>query len=135
MLKDDERKPDAPAGAAGRYTRLGASAFINGELSGDEDVTIEGRFQGKINLERHNLTIARGARVEAEVSVKNLVLQGELTGNARATEKVLVTETGQMKGDVAASRISIMDGAQFRGMIKMEKPGAASPQPPTPPQS
>ena len=123
MFKDDEnaKRQDSEPGTGGRSTRVGPSAAVQGEISGDEDVTIEGRLQGKISLDKHTLTIARGARVEAEIRVKNLILHGELSGNATALERVLISETGRMKGDITAARISIMDGAQFRGSIKMEK--------------
>lgn len=126
MLKDDSQNRRPEPGAAGGPTRLGPGAVVQGEISGGEDFVIEGRFQGKISLERNDLTIARGARVEAEIRVRNLTLHGELTGNVTAGERVVLAESARMKGDVTTARISITDGAQFRGSIKMEKAPAAA---------
>ncbi len=124
MLKDEKQSPapDAPTDARAT-TRIGPAAAAQGEITGDEDVLIEGRFLGKINVTR-DLVIARGGRVEGDVAVKNLTLYGELAGNAVARERVTIMETGRMKGDVVAARVSINDGAQFRGGIRMERPGA-----------
>ena len=123
MTKDETpAKPPAPqqAGLHG-LTKVGPASFVNGSLEGHEDAVIEGRFQGKISLPAHALTVARGAKVEAEVRVRNLVLHGELTGTVAASERVMISETARMNGDVQTSRISIANGAQFKGGIKIEK--------------
>lgn len=124
MPKDEKTipSPAAPSDTQAA-TRIGPAAAAQGEITGDEDVLIEGRFQGKINLTR-DLVIARSGRVEGDISVKNLTLYGELAGNAVARERVTIMETGRMKGDVVAARVSINDGAQFRGGIKMERAGS-----------
>jgi len=124
-------KNDPPAGSgvaaaetrSGAPTRLGPAVVIQGELTGSEPVLIEGRFQGKISLSR-DLTIAHGARVAAEVRATNVLIYGEVAGNVFATERVVIMETGQVRGDITAPRVSINDGAQFRGGIKMEKAAA-----------
>ncbi len=123
MLKTDH--PAGPGLGPGEprstgTTQLGPGITIQGELTGTEPVLVEGRFQGKIALGR-DLTIAKGARVEAEVRATNVLIYGELVGNVFATERAVIMETGQVKGDITAARVSINDGAQFRGSIKMEK--------------
>ena len=126
MLKtDDAGRAGAAAGEtrSGEPTRLGPAVAIQGELTGSEPVLIEGRFQGKIALSR-DLTIAKGARVEAEVRATNVLIYGEVVGNVFAAERVVIMETGQVRGDITAARVSINDGAQFRGGIKMEKAAA-----------
>jgi cytoskeletal protein CcmA (bactofilin family) len=124
MLKEEKPLPSPSAPPDARaVTRIGPAAAAQGEITGDEDILIEGRFQGKINVTR-DLVIARGGRVEGDVTVKNLTLYGELAGNAVARERVTIMETGRMKGDVVAARVSINDGAQFRGGIRMERAGS-----------
>ena len=102
-------------------TKLGPANFFNGTLEGQEDTVIEGRFQGRISLPSNTLTVGRGAKVEAEVKVRSLTLLGELTGPVEA-ERVVISETARMSGDIRTVRISISNGAQFKGGIKIEKP-------------
>lgn len=103
-------------------TKVGPASFFNGHLEGHEDVMIEGRYQGKISLPANVLTVGRGAKVEAEVRVRSLVLHGELSGTVAASERVMISETARMNGDIQTARISISNGAQFKGGIKIEKP-------------
>ncbi len=93
-----------------------------GDISGDGDMVIEGLVAGRIDLGRHDLVVEKGGRVEADVRARNVTIHGEVTGNVQAAEKVFISETGWMKGDIAAAVISILAGARFRGSIKMERP-------------
>ena len=104
-----------------RTARLGPSLFLNGELSGNEDMIIEGRFQGKINLRNSNLLIGPEGKVEADIQVKNITIRGNVKGNIFASGKVFISEEARMNGNINASVISVMDGAQFKGSVKMEK--------------
>jgi cytoskeletal protein CcmA (bactofilin family) len=100
-------------------TKLGSTTTLTGDLESHEDILLEGRVKGRITLPSGTLTIARGAKVEAEIRVRSLVLHGELTGNVFAGERVVISESGRMKGDIAAPKIAISSGAQFKGGIKM----------------
>jgi cytoskeletal protein CcmA (bactofilin family) len=102
-------------------TKLGATSSFDGTLEGHEDTLIEGRFKGRIAIPSGSLTVGRGAKVEADVKVRVLNLLGELTGNVTAADRVIVTETARLNGDVRTPRISIANGAQFKGGIKIEK--------------
>lgn len=106
---------------------IGKSIIINGELSGSEDLTIEGRVEGKIELRNHVLTIGANGRITAQVTAKAIVVFGHVTGNLTATEKVDIRETGSVEGDIVAPRVAIADGSHFRGSIDMQKQGAAKP--------
>jgi cytoskeletal protein CcmA (bactofilin family) len=88
-------------------------------LTGDEDLTIEGRVEGKIDLKEHNLTIGPNGRIQAEISAKSVRVQGEVNGNVAAGEKVELAETGRVIGDIVAPRIVIADGARFKGSVDM----------------
>jgi cytoskeletal protein CcmA (bactofilin family) len=117
--------PSKPAASepphGGGQTRLGSTSVFKGTLQGHEDTVIEGQFQGRIILPSSSLTIGRGAKVEAEVEVRTLNLQGELTGAVAAANLVMISETARMNGDVRTAKISISSGAQFKGGIKIEK--------------
>jgi len=97
-------------------TIIGESIVINGNLNGDEDLTVRGRVEGTITLTRHLLVEASGV-VKAEVQVKSCVISGALVGNVTATESIEITKEGRMVGDIAAPRVVIHDGAGFRGRI------------------
>jgi cytoskeletal protein CcmA (bactofilin family) len=100
---------------------IGKSIVINGELSGSEDLTIEGRVDGKIELKDHILTVGSNGRIKAQVSAKAIVVLGQVTGNLNATEKVDIKDTGSVEGDIVAPRVAIADGSHFKGSIDMQK--------------
>lgn len=100
---------------------LGQTFVCTGQITGQEDLLIKGTFKGIIRLKNHSLVIDKNARVEADIIAGNVSLAGDLTGNIRATGTVFVSAEGKMKGDIIAAKVSIQDGAQFRGSIKMEK--------------
>ena len=108
---------------------IGKSVIIKGELSGSEDLTIEGQVEGKIELRQNVLTIGPNARIKASVFAKTVVIQGEVHGNVTASERVEIRDSGSVDGDLSAPRVAISDGAHFRGSIDMQKQGgqAASP--------
>jgi len=106
---------------------IGKSVVIKGELSGSEDLTIEGQVDGKIELRQNILTIGPNGRIKAEIFAKAVVVQGEVVGNITATEKVDIRDAGSVDGDLAAPRIAIADGAHFRGSIDMKREGGAKP--------
>ena len=103
---------------------IGKSVVIKGELSGSEDLTIEGTVEGKIELRQNVLTIGPNAKIKAQVFAKSVIVQGEVHGNITATEKVDLRESGSMDGDVVSPRVAISEGAHFRGSIDMQKAGA-----------
>jgi cytoskeletal protein CcmA (bactofilin family) len=104
-----------------KISRVGASLSFNGALNGQEDIVIEGQFQGKIDLKNHNLKVEQGGKVKANIQVKNITIIGEVDGNIYASGKVFISKEGQLRGDIFAPRISIADGAQFKGSVKMKE--------------
>ncbi len=99
-------------------TIIGANTVVNGNLEGDEDLTIEGRVEGTINLSR-TVTIEINGVVHANINVRNAVISGILVGNVEAEDSVHVTEEGRVMGDIRAPRVILVDGASFRGSIDM----------------
>jgi cytoskeletal protein CcmA (bactofilin family) len=98
---------------------LGATIDIKAELTGNEDLVIEGKFKGKIDIKNNDLTIESNANVNAEIQARNITIRGRVKGNILASGKVYIEKEGQMVGDIAAARISIVEGAQFKGSMKM----------------
>lgn len=104
---------------------LGASTLIKGELTGNEDLTIDGRVEGRIDLKQHRLTIGPGGKITADIQAKYVTIQGEVQGNITAQEMVEIQPGGKLRGDIITPRVSIMDGAFFKGSVEMEKTAAA----------
>jgi cytoskeletal protein CcmA (bactofilin family) len=100
---------------------IGKSVFIKGELTGDEDLTIEGRVEGKIELKDHNLVIGPNGKINAEINAKNVTVIGSVVGNISASEVVEIKSSGSVMGDIKSVRISIADGAHFKGSVDMQK--------------
>ena len=100
---------------------IGKSVVIKGELSGSEDLTIEGQVEGKIELRQNVLTIGPNGKIKAQVFAKSIIVQGEVTGDITATERVDIRDNGSVDGDLSAPRVAIADGAHFRGSIDMQR--------------
>lgn len=111
---------------------IGKSVVIKGELSGSEDLTIEGHVEGRIELKDNILTIGANAKIRAEVFAKTVIVLGEITGNVTASEKVDIRDNGSVDGDITSPRVAIAEGAHFRGSVDMQRSGgkpAAAGQP------
>jgi cytoskeletal protein CcmA (bactofilin family) len=98
-------------------TILGQSIVLHGEMSGKEDLLIEGQLEGTINLPDHCVTVGSHGEVKAEVHARQVVILGALTGNITASEKIEIRKTGQVVGDLVAAAVAIEDGAYFKGSI------------------
>ena len=122
--------PAARADVARRSERdvvnIGKSIVIKGELSGSEDLTVEGHVEGKIELRQNTLTIGPNAKIKAQILAKVVVIQGEVHGQITATDKIEIRDAGSVDGDLSAPRVAIADGAQFRGSIDMQRPAVAA---------
>ena len=110
---------------------IGKSVIIKGELSGSEDLTIEGQVEGKIELRQNVLTIGANGKIKAQVFAKAIIVQGEVHGNITASERVDIRDNGSVDGDLSAPRVAIADGAHFRGSIDMQGKGTATAKPAT----
>ena len=107
---------------------IGKSVVIKGELTGSEDLTIEGHVEGKIELRQNVLTIGPNGKIKAQVFAKSVIVLGEVTGNVTASDKVDIRDNGSVDGDIISPRVAIAEGAHFRGSVDMQRKGAA-PQP------
>jgi cytoskeletal protein CcmA (bactofilin family) len=115
--KDNQSYPDRTS--PNKTAILGATINTNAQLIGNEDLIIEGKYTGKIDIKNNDLTVERHAKVEAEIQARNITIKGHVKGNIHASGKVYIEKEGHMVGDIAAARISIVEGAQFKGSMKM----------------
>ena len=99
---------------------IGASICFNGELSGDEDFVIQGKVEGKINLANNNLTVGENGRIRADIVARMIVIEGQLDGDLFGKEKVIIRNTGRVNGNITSPRVTLEDGAKYKGSIEMD---------------
>ena len=110
-----------------KVASIGKSLHVKGELTGNEDLVIEGTVEGKITLSGFSVTIGQTGRVAAEIHAKSVVVGGQVKGNINADERFEVAATGSMVGDVRSPRVVLADGAKFKGSVDMDtKPASAA---------
>ncbi len=100
---------------------IGKSVIVKGELSGSEDLYLDGEVEGSIELRGHNLTIGPNGRVRANVQAKDVVIHGKVDGNVRGSDRVELKKSAVLNGDISTQRIVIEDGAFFKGAIDIQK--------------
>ena len=108
------------AGRGGDAAVIGRSIQINGDLRGDEDLRIEGNVSGTVNLRNSTLTIGKGGKVNAGVYAKSIAVDGETKGDLYATDSVSVHVNARVQGNIIAPKVSIEEGAHFKGSIEMD---------------
>ena len=119
----------SPSSASGvipnsEQATIGKSLVVKGEVSGSESLYIDGKVEGAINLAGNRVTVGRNGQVAANISAREIVVLGKVRGNCQASDRVDIRSEGSLTGDVIAARISIEDGAFFKGGIDIRKPGA-----------
>jgi cytoskeletal protein CcmA (bactofilin family) len=116
-------EPASRAGvAAGDQAIISKGLFVKGEISGTESLYIDGKVEGSISLPGNRVTVGRNGQVGANVTAREVVVLGKVKGNVTATDRVDIRAEGALSGDVTAARISIEDGAFFKGGIDIRKP-------------
>lgn len=106
--------------------RLGASIQIKGEVNGTEDLQIDGIVDGPIRLKGHELTVGSAAQLNSEIHAGDVIAYGKITGNVHARGRVDIRKDGSITGDISSARISIEDGAYFKGRIEIDPTKAAN---------
>ncbi|MEE8348566.1 MAG: polymer-forming cytoskeletal protein [Acidobacteriota bacterium] len=121
--KDENPKPKSPPLGKSPIEQLkeqaviGPSTSIKGELSGEEDLMIQGRVEGKIDLKKNNVTVGRKGHIKGDIYGKIISIEGEVQGNLFGEEKVVIRESGVVHGNMRTPRFSLEDGANFKGSI------------------
>jgi cytoskeletal protein CcmA (bactofilin family) len=112
---------------SGEFAHIGRSVVVKGELSGSEDLYIDGQVEGTIELRQNSLTIGPHGQVKANVSAKDVVVQGKLEGNIHASERAQLSKTAVAVGDITTQRVAIEEGAFFKGKVDIQRDGAKTP--------
>jgi cytoskeletal protein CcmA (bactofilin family) len=129
------RRPVVGAATAGEgrpVVSIGKSIVMKGELSGSEDLAVDGTVEGTIELRDNVLIIGPNGRVKAQVFAKAVIVSGTVNGDITASERIDIREEGSVDGNIVSPRVAIADGAHFRGSVDVQKKGAqgGKPQPP-----
>ncbi len=128
-----ERAPAEPVREAplrgGGIATIGKSVMVKGQISGSEDLYIDGEVEGTVELRDNNITVGPNGRLNANVHAKDIVVLGRVKGNVRATERLEIRKSGSLVGDIITARVVIEDGAYFKGSIDIQKPGAVKEAP------
>jgi cytoskeletal protein CcmA (bactofilin family) len=120
---------------------IGKGLFIKGEITGSESLFIDGKVEGSVTLPGNRVTVGRNGQVSASITAREIVVLGKVRGNITASDRVDIRAEGALTGDVTATRISIEDGAFFKGGIELRKADAkptaatAAPEPAKPTQT
>ena len=115
-----------PSTTSGGTARLGGSLHVKGEITGNEDLHIDGSVEGLVQLEDRKLTVGASAKVTADIIAREVVVYGNVKGNLRARDRIEIKKDGSVVGDLTTARIMIEDGASFKGSIEIDKTGDAS---------
>lgn len=120
------RSEPARAGSVGSPANIGRSITIKGDISGSEDLHIQGSVDGSVNLKEHNVTITPEGRVKADVRGLTITVQGQVEGDLFGGEQVILHPSCRVSGNITAPRVALEDGANFRGTIDMEANSSGS---------
>ncbi len=104
----------------GRVSTLGASISIRGDLSGSEDLRIEGAIEGTVKLPKYRVVVADSGRIKADIHSRSICVEGEVKGNLNGEEEVIIRPSGKLEGNITAPSVTLENGAKFRGSIDME---------------
>ena len=107
--------------SSGSIARLGASLHVKGEISGNEDLHIDGSVEGRVQLGDRKLTVGAGAKLTGDVVAREVVVYGSVKGNFRARDRIEIKKDGSVVGDLTTARILIEDGAYFKGSIEIDR--------------
>jgi cytoskeletal protein CcmA (bactofilin family) len=105
------------------FAHIGKSVIIKGELSGSEDLYVDGQVEGSIELAGNRLIIGPHGQVRARVNAKGVIVQGKLEGNIQASERVELAKSAILVGDIATQRVAIEEGAYFKGKVDIQREG------------
>ena len=124
--KEENSKPESPplgkspVDQLREWAIIGPSIRIKGTLSGKEDLIIQGRVEGKIDLKKNNITVDKSGSIKGDIYGKSITLEGEVEGNLFGEKRIVLQPSGVVRGDMRAPAINLEEGAKFKGNIAME---------------
>ncbi|MDM3870320.1 polymer-forming cytoskeletal protein [Porticoccus sp. W117] len=111
---------------------IGSTIHIKGDISGGENLVIDGKVDGTIDLSSHELSVGKSGTVKADITAKTVRIDGEVQGDISGHEKVTVSKSGNVRGNIVAPRVTLEDGAKFKGSIDMDPGNGAVAAPKAP---
>lgn len=134
-LRTETREDETPRGGEpADMANIGKSISIKGDVTGDEDTVIEGRVEGRVELSNHHLTVGPNGDVKGEISAKQVTVVGKVAGNITATERIELSDSGRVDGDLLSPRLLVQEGAQLNGEVSMKPVAAPLAKPAEPPK-
>jgi cytoskeletal protein CcmA (bactofilin family) len=118
------RSTGNPAEPRKEGATIGPSISIKGDLTGGEDLIIQGQVEGKIDLKQNNVTVGKSGRIKADIYGRVITIEGEVEGNLYGEEQIFLRQSGSVRGNIVAPRVSLEDGSKFKGSIDMEPKSA-----------
>jgi len=112
--------PASTPASSGRAALIGPGITVNGDISGDENLVIEGKVEGTVRLDHNQVEVGQTGRVNADITAKVIKIAGEVRGDITGTEKVIISRSGNVHGNIVAPRMTLEDGAIFKGSIDMD---------------
>ena len=120
----DRAEKSGPTQTSG--ATIGSSITVKGEVSGDEDLLIQGRIEGSVDLKEQVVTVGEEGHVQADIEGRVVMVEGHVEGNLQASEQIVLKSSARVQGDIKAPRVVLEDGAAFRGMVDMGEPSRDS---------
>ena len=117
---------ERPARSAREAAIIGPSITIRGDVTGDEDLMIQGKIEGTVKLKQHNVAVGPDGKVDASIHARMVTVEGEVTGDLHGAEQVVLRKTARVQGNIQAPRVTLEDGARFRGGIDMGEAGSGA---------
>ncbi|MCP4200679.1 MAG: polymer-forming cytoskeletal protein [bacterium] len=123
-------RPQAPSQAS----VIGASIRIKGDLTGQENLLIQGQLEGEVRLKSNNVTVGKDGRIRADIYGRSVYVEGEVKGHLFGEQEVVIRASGKVQGDIVSPRVVLENGSNFKGSIDMEPAAAAQPEAPAKPK-
>ncbi len=123
----EKTRPKDAAGARESAT-IGPSINIKGDVTGDEDLMIQGRIEGTVTLKQHNVVVGPEGQVRASIHGRSVTVEGTVVGDLRGEEQVVLRKAASVEGNIQAPRVTLEDGASFKGGIDMGDTRGAQPK-------
>lgn len=117
-------RPSAPSAGGSRPSTIGPSLRIQGDLTGSEDLRIEGTIKGTIRVDKQSVVVSSSGHIEADIYARSIYVEGQVKGNLYGEEEIVIRPSGKLQGNITAPSVGLENGAKFRGAIDMEPKSA-----------
>ena len=119
--------PTTSQAGSGSAATIGASIRIQGDIGGSERLIVHGKVEGKISLQNNDVIVGKSGQINADINAKTIQIEGEVNGDITGEEKVVITSTGRVRGNIVTPRMTLEDGAKFKGSIDMDPEESGKP--------